>query len=494
MYINGVGIVYFQYSSPRRANTDTDGVLLSTNTVPGTSYRRSHGGREGSHDPNHETGEVKNHIVLENYIVFITDTNKIFAYKTSWSEHDPPPDLVELTSFYSSDDTGFQIHDIQGSFRTFAIFTSGGGVLIGDRGLLDAFQNANPNVPSPLPPLTIIPALQDSSTISVAFGDYHFHALHANGTISAHGREPKGQGAFGLGSRNMAALRGVRYVPLWAQGHEGDGQIENDRPLFWKDGKTEVWFEPEKRNWLSSMVGKMFQPESKARGDMISRGQMEANKIMTEWIEREGRAWSRGPTTLDYDAGDQTVTGNEEELPAYFALKVSAAGWHSAALVLVDDEKAERVRQKFIVKPKQTPSLPASDSAMQSTQNGSQCEPAAIEKDVPATWVRVSNALSSVGTYYWSLGRWFLGLTERDEREAAQARARAEARVSTMAAIGAQERLAGRDQHDSSKEGGYIWTDMPFPRLRLLDGVAMPGEVDMTEWRGEEPWKMGRFR
>ena len=49
---------------------------------------------------------------------------------------------------------------------------------------------------------------------------------------------------------------------------------------------------------------------------------------VSEWFEQEGRAW-------DQDRG-------EDGLGAYFALRVSAAGWHSGALVLVNEELAQK--------------------------------------------------------------------------------------------------------------------------------------------------------
>jgi SCF-associated factor 1 len=39
------------------------------------------------------------------------------------------------------------------------------------------------------------------------------------------------------------------------------------------------------------------------------------------------------------------MTG-EDDLGAHFALRISAAGWHSGALVLVNDELADQVRSQ----------------------------------------------------------------------------------------------------------------------------------------------------
>jgi SCF-associated factor 1 len=60
----------------------------------------------------------------------------------------------------------------------------------------------------------------------------------------------------------------------------------------------------------------MFNDEQSVQGEV------------SEWIEQEGRAW-------DQDS-------DEDGLGAYFALRVSAAGWHSGALVLVNEELANK--------------------------------------------------------------------------------------------------------------------------------------------------------
>ena len=40
-------------------------------------------------------------------------------------------------------------------------------------------------------------------------------------------------------------------------------------------------------------------------------------------------------------------SGEEDDLPPYFTLSIAAGGWHSAALVLVDEEAAERQRERM---------------------------------------------------------------------------------------------------------------------------------------------------
>ena len=157
-------------------------------------------------------GEVNHHIVLEGYIIFTTSTNRLFAHSTaSFHPEDPQPAPVELTTFHQSQSSdSFEIRDLQGSFRSFAIFTASGEVLIGSRSLIDAFFNSST---ASKPPPTLIPSLQNQSVISLAFGDYHIHALHLNGTISSFGKDPGGIGAFGLGRLPIVAFAAFKQAP-----------------------------------------------------------------------------------------------------------------------------------------------------------------------------------------------------------------------------------------------------------------------------------------
>ena len=86
----------------------------------------------------------------------------------------------------------------------------------------------------------------------------------------------------------------------------------------------------------------------------------------------------------------------DNDIPPYFALNIAAGGWHSAALVLVDQFKAERVREVYRV-------------PVRHLEGG----PGVIEggRRVGAT---------GGGGGLWEWGRKFLGLQRRDEREEEQ--------------------------------------------------------------------------
>lgn len=329
MYIKGVGIVFWAPNlRPNSKDRDLDYISMETNSIPGTAFRRKRNNKAPDSSLEARIGEVTNFVTLEGYIVFTTDLNKIFAYPTALPMSDPAStEPVELTTLYpDSPLTPFQIRDIQGSFRSFAIFTTSGSVLMANRYLIDAVYSETAEfADDPLAKTTMIPALQGGSIVSVSFGDYHFHALHANGTISSHGTECNNCGSLGLGDEDIAKLRGVKY----SRRRHGDPRIELE------DGRT-IWFEPMMRSWLRDMAFKSKVGEAQARGLLLGTDNGRASEAMGDYFEREGARWEEG------------LTG-EGELSSYFVLKVSAAGWHSAALVLVDDEKAERARKTHLV-------------------------------------------------------------------------------------------------------------------------------------------------
>ena len=357
-------------------------------------------------------GEVNHHIVLEGYIVFTTSSNKLFAHSTaSFQPDDLQPAPIELTTFYQSQSSdSFDIRDLQGSFRSFAIFTASGQVLIGTRSLIDAFFHAST---ASKPPPTLIPSLQNQSVISLAFGDYHIHALHSNGTISSFGNDPNGIGAFGLGKAPLCHLRGVRLIT-----NSRDTTLSGDE-------RRTVWFEPLMQRWLQDSLHQILKGLSPNPDRSITLSDRNQDAY-ADYFEDQGSRWENGVSGA----------GGEDELPAYFALKVSAAGWHSAALVLVDEEKAERARQKHI-KPS-TPLVVEDHSSSEQSVQDREREPES------AGVARMFEFL------YW-LVRWFLGLNARDARAAEEAKAKDD-----------QDGPRTEQQEDVVR---YDWEDQVLPQL-----------------------------
>ncbi|KAF2126351.1 RCC1/BLIP-II [Dothidotthia symphoricarpi CBS 119687] len=316
-YIYGIGIVVWDPVERRQNDQGTDTILLMENAeVPRTGYQRPRGAQRESDDAKalgEEVGAVLNYVILEHFVVFVTDIGKVFCGR--FGEKHMVDDIVELRAFRSENQTP---SDVQGSFRRFAIFKDG-EVITSDQDYLEACwnaQRANPEQ-TDIQGLRKIPALQHNGVISVAFGDYHYLALHSSGRITSYGSEMQVCGALGLGSLTSGELRGVTIDRLDQTGRLTAHAYTHGR---------QVWFDDKKRKWFA-IDHVVDQDESKERWDLFKTDPNVQGEV-SEWFEQEGRLW-------DKDGGD-------DGLGAYFALGVSAAGWHSGALVLVNEDLAEK--------------------------------------------------------------------------------------------------------------------------------------------------------
>jgi SCF-associated factor 1 len=114
--IHGIGIVLWSPVKRQRGEDETDTMLvLENDIIPKTNYQRTKGAaRESEQDKalGQEVGQVLNYILLENFLVFVTDIGKVFLYSLDPSARQ----LIELTGLRS--DAGSSI-DVQGSFRYF---------------------------------------------------------------------------------------------------------------------------------------------------------------------------------------------------------------------------------------------------------------------------------------------------------------------------------------------------------------------------------------
>lgn len=364
-YIPELGIVYWKPLKNDQQDNSTDTKEAIERIIPDTA-RRSLG--DGS------VFEVLAHVVLEGIIVWITSDSKIWACDIRhYNDEDTAPNAgaIQLPGF---GDYGDQLKDLQGSFRHFAAFTSSGRVLAGNNDYvrrcfemaqlaeandLEGRDMADPSNWGNLEDLLMhrprdVPALQNSGVISLRFGDWHYQALHSNGKITSHGHEPESCGALGLGNPYEGGM--LRGETTGLLGLRQDTKL---RPVADLRGR-EVWFEPEKRNWLQHLqyyVKEMIRknPDQRYWHDLLYDPVKQT--IFSEWIEQEGRHWEDGPVTSSQDlskaANKMNLRDSEDfHLDSYFALAIGAAGWHSGALVLLDEEKAEEVRGKWIHNPK----------------------------------------------------------------------------------------------------------------------------------------------
>ena len=475
MYVKDVGLVYWSDDSDsglvqgrqQQALAFADTIMIDTVTIPGTSYRQKRNRRNSFPNESLEVriGEVTHYVVLEAHIVFTTHRNKIFSYATRFPlPEESRTEPVELTTFYLHSPGSFQIRDLQGSFSNFAVFAEGGAVLIGTRSLLDTFHNraaeeTEPVPEGPFPQPSQFPSLQINSVISIAFGDHHLHALHTNGTITSLGKELQHCGALGLGSYHQAPFRGV----LSSRQRWGDGYLRHETTT-----RRTIWFEHWMQRWLTHLIHKsnFDGSEAKPRVDLITGGNEAAREAMGEWFEQEGRKWEHGLNS----------SSDQSEMGAYFVLKVAAAGWHSAALVLVDEEKAERARKMHVSRPEHDGI--AEEEEKEEHVKGQKSGPSSLASNetIDSPSEQLANAVYDFFNWVRDLGRRFLGLKRRDELgEAAAAAARP----------GPGEVVAGGiTAADSDVDGevlaeGYTWDEDVLPRLRMRDGTVMPGTGDV---------------
>lgn len=385
-YIPGTGIIYWAAISTRNdqevQNFDR---TVHDSLVPATGYRNSdlantaQAFRESESGTTgalieEDVGEVLVHVLLENYIIFITHLSKLFAYRLSREPHDQRLPCLQMLEIPGYSGQGREFKDLQGSFRTFAVFTNSGEVLSGNTDYLNrVFEEAKFHAAtghltdlgkSPVPYsrnlITARPpnvhALQHKGVISLAFGDWHFHALHSDGTITAHGVETGCCGALGLGSTSAGArFRGVKTSRT---------PMNRDGKLLANRNGRQVWFEAEKRDWLEWMENWIRTPTARPHFPevfAILNNEQDKQAAFSEWVEQEGRCWSDGPVNsqihalpkwssqaLAVSAQTVSIPTAEDALSAYFAISIAAAGHHTGSLVLVDDSKAETNRRKWI--------------------------------------------------------------------------------------------------------------------------------------------------
>ena len=457
--VEGTGIVLWQ--PLRRSNdpTETEDTVLvvESGVVPNTDFRRNKGPSQshanGPGPANSEAvGEVTNFIVLEEVVLFNTHLGKVFVSRIDWSNEDQRMgDLVELQV---PEDAGL-VTDIQGSFQNFAVFTQSGAVLTGKQ---DRVQDLVQGQLGDKSLFTRIPALQHKDVIQLAFGDWHFHALHASGYITSYGTESQHCGALGLGGQGggEGRIRGIRY-----SGAGGDGRLI---PHAYAEGRR-IWFEREKRAWIKFIVSGGVDPaESMERVRMaIGSPGIRCQGEVSEWIEQEGRDWEK----------KFGVKGDEDDgLGAYFAMSVTAAGWHSGALVLVNEDLAERLKRACEVPdPASAPTAEPELSGHSPDSTGEAEAPQGL-----VSWL-FGSAVSVASDY----GRWFLGMSPYNAAPPPE--------PESTEQMNEFRRGTHPLNYGASPRVGftYRWANDHFPRLQLSDGVEMPGMVPFEEWRYERP-------
>ncbi|OQO14457.1 hypothetical protein B0A48_01334 [Cryoendolithus antarcticus] len=477
--IEGSGIVVWEPLQREEDDVEAEdtALVLESVAVPKTSWRKTRSGRStqpGDASLEDTVGEVLNFIVLEAVVLFNTSLGKLFVSQITWSDDDQSiSEPLEILLTTSDDIDEAFATDVQGSFHNFAVFTRSGAVLTAhqDR-IMDLLQNQNTDREI----FKRIPALQHRDVISVAFGDYHFHALHSPGYITSYGTEPQACGALGLGGHGdpEGRLRGIRY-----QAMGGDGRLV---PHAYTEGRR-VWFEHEKQQWISFLTSGGASAEEAAERLRMAIGSPDitGQGEVSEWVEQEGRNWEEKFGLQDED---------EDGLGAYFALSVTAAGWHSGALVLVNDDLAKKVAKacELPTAAKDVPSNPSGDDTDEAEFSDS-----SVSSSEPNNVSLLTRAL----TLSYDYAQWFLGIGPYSHPSNTTAQNLPHPGVDRPPTYGYPQTAARHpptpvDYGASPREGvDYVWVNDHFPRLRLSDGREMPGGVDFSEWRyGRPEWDL----
>ncbi|KAK6381371.1 hypothetical protein LTS17_004428 [Exophiala oligosperma] len=356
-YVPEAGIIFWDPVRNNQSDDMDDSIHVKEKLIPGTARKRTENGYI----------EITKHIILTNFAVWITSDSKIYAcdLHVDSAEQDAPTGTPFEVPGFSGDNS--ELKDIQGQFEKFAVFTASGKVISGDVQYLRRCAEVGSNLILaellPSKPRDI-PALQHTGVIGLAYGDYHYHALHVNGKITSYGTESKQCGSLGLGHYEEGAkFRGLfreRALP------QVDACLT---PAAYLRGR-QVWFEPELRDWLKWLQDSSLRPLVESSHQERSESQAwtehprnfadilngEAQAAFSEWVEQEGRHWEEGPaasrTSLsapEDHAPKKQESGDYVNLGAYFVIAVAAAGWHSGALVLKDEEKAWEVRNLWVV-------------------------------------------------------------------------------------------------------------------------------------------------
>ena len=459
--IEGVGIVLWEIL--QRENDDAameDAALVFESAlVPHTDFvqpKRKRGQSLGQYNGSEAVlgvGEVVNFLILEHVIVFNTHLGKVFVSQIYWNGRGQK--LSEPIELKLPDATDL-VTDVQGSYQSFGVFTRSGRVLICKQ------ERALKQIQGQLGGdqlFTSIPALQNNNVIQLAFGDYHFHALHSPGYITSYGTEPQHCGALGLGSHAERRLRGLR-----SQAVGGDGRLIAHA---YTEGRR-VWFEREKRAWVQFLVSGAVDPAEAMQRVRMSIGSPDEScqGEVSEWVEQQGRDWE-GKYDLE--------TEDDDGLGAYFVLSVAAAGWHSGALVLENGDLVEKLKKacEFQDESAITPDLTPETAPI--VEEAEQSDPSF------GSWL-IQQAVATGSDW----ARWVLGMPPYDAHTL-------QAQQAELQSAAANMELFRRGMHPmnfgaSPRVGWlYAWHKDSFPRLRLSDGTEMPGIVEFDEWRYSRP-------
>ncbi|KAF2238784.1 RCC1/BLIP-II [Viridothelium virens] len=481
--IEGTGIVIwptqdltFRSDDPTLEQDDTSLILKSV-VIPGTSYERASklpsnvaNNRISNPKTPEEFGEVTDYLMMDPFCAFLTHTGRVFAARDgpnrSWDSEFPVeipvPNNVVVKALY-------------GSYSGFGLILANDDVLLGTPNslYLDLLYHALDNPfhpddrgPPPMPALKRYPCLQKRGVVSLACGYRHWHALLRDGSILSGGIDMQTCGSFGLGGDGdpEGRIRGLRFRdnPGFMGHPRGDSSLL--KQCYAGLGR-QVWFEEEKAAWVRFVTSGGSDPLEAAQRMQICAVDSGAQGELSEWMEQRGRNWERKEGAKDYD---------DDGLGPYFVLGIAAAGEHSGALVLRNDELVNKIRETCIV-PDQPPSSSMGEVPVESVTED-EIEP--LERSAEEV---AYGAIPDLLDQGWQSVRSAFGLSPSRSNDAPTA----ESSIATYRS----SQFCDPVFHGASPAEGfkYTWASDPFPRLRLSSGVEMPGEIPFSDWADGPP-------
>lgn len=199
--------------------------------------------------------------------------------------------------------------------------------------------------------------------------------------------------------------------------------------------------------------------------------------------EQEGRAWEE-------KFGSKIDADNDDGLGVYFAHCVTAAGWHSGALVLVNEDLAEQTRKNCLAPPPVANEIPKDDTVDAEGEVGRLEDQQQQQQRQPDDRTLLTRAAS----YAADQVRRTFGFPTSPELNNANPNPNPSIpRISARHDPNNPHAFFHPENHGAADGTGraYAWANDPFPRLRLSDGREMPGEVEFSEWRfGRPEWDL----
>jgi len=322
--------------TPRPAQEEDSGILVWTSLDGIIKHIPTAIPMTSPHRPDY-AGEVINWAMMRDYVLFVTRPGRVWAWHIAPYAANATQVALPVELKRGDDAAHEDVADVCGWLERFALMMRNGEVLLGTTQMLKDYLDLG----TPLK-FEKIPALQNTGVVKIAFGDWHYHALHKDGTITSYGHEPEGCGAFGLGDVNLSVME---------RGFSRDIVI---RPECLTTGRR-VHFEPEKQAWQLDLARSYTNDD---QADVSWPGDGTRYEV-SEWIEERLRAWATPGNEVmiapghraagqegSYHGARQDDTKRDED-PAYFVTSVAACGWHTVALVLVDTAKATEVARRY---------------------------------------------------------------------------------------------------------------------------------------------------